>query len=195
MQGGGHTGDVPFTVLAPRVVELCRGHKSPLTGKPIMTVAAGGVYRGKSLAAALCYGSDAVWVGTRFIMCKESGSPKKHIEAVIKATHESDIRTLLFTGRPLRVIKTPYIEKWEAQPEKIKEFLNKGVIPAYHDMENDDEEGTNEKAIRDRWLMGKSAAVLTADDLKSAKEIVDDFINEAVESLHQSHQHVVSSRL
>jgi hypothetical protein len=60
-EGGGHTGDVPTSILGPRVVDLCRGHKSPLTGKPIVTIAAGGIYRGKSLAAALCYGSDGVW--------------------------------------------------------------------------------------------------------------------------------------
>lgn len=43
-EGGGHTGDVPLSVLAPRVVDICRGHKSPLTGKPIITIAAGGIW-------------------------------------------------------------------------------------------------------------------------------------------------------
>lgn len=32
-EGGGHTGDVPLSVLGPRVVDICRGRKSPLTGK------------------------------------------------------------------------------------------------------------------------------------------------------------------
>lgn len=43
-EGGGHTGDVPLSILGPRVVDLCRGHKSPLTGKPIITIAAGGIW-------------------------------------------------------------------------------------------------------------------------------------------------------
>lgn len=191
--GGGHTGDVPLSVLAPRVVDLCRGHKSPLTGKQVLTVAAGGIFRGKSLAAALCYGSDGVWVGTRFVASKESGAPKRHKEALLSSTHETDIRTIIFTGRPLRVKKTPYIEKWESQPEKIKELTSQGIIPAYHDMENDDEEGTNEKAIGERWLLGKCAAVI--DDIKPAKEIIDDFINEAVATLRSTSDLVTASKM
>jgi NAD(P)H-dependent flavin oxidoreductase YrpB (nitropropane dioxygenase family) len=50
-EGGGHTGDVPSTVLIPTVVDLCRGKKSPLTGKPIQVIAAGGIYNGRGLAA------------------------------------------------------------------------------------------------------------------------------------------------
>lgn len=42
-EGGGHTGDVPTSVLIPKVVDLCKGHKSPLTGQPIYVVAAGGI--------------------------------------------------------------------------------------------------------------------------------------------------------
>lgn len=185
--------DVPLSVLGPRVVDLCQGHKSPLTGKPIMTIAAGGIYRGKSLAAALCYGSDGVWVGTRFVACTESGAPKKHKDFVLKATHETDARTLIFTGRPLRLYRTPYVEKWEAQPDKLKELLDQGVIPAYRDMENDDDEGTNEQQIRDRFLMGKCAAVI--EDIKPAKEIVDDFINEATATLKSTNQFLSASKL
>jgi len=159
-EGGGHTGDVPTSILGPRVVDLCRGHKSPLTGKPIVTIAAGGIYRGKSLAAALCYGSDGVWVGTRFVASEESGAPRKHKEAVLTSTHETDIRTIIFTGRPLRLRNTPYIQSWEDRPEEIKKLTSQGIIPVYHDLENDDEKGTAEQGASQRYLMGKVAAVL-----------------------------------
>lgn len=180
-EGGGHTGDVPLSVLAPRVVDICRGHKSPLTGKQIITIAAGGIWNGRGLAASLMYGSDGVWVGTRFVASVESGAPRKHKEALLTSTHESDIRTIIFTGRPLRVRNTPYIQKWESQPEKIKELTSKGVIPVYHDLEHDDEEGTAEKGISERYLLGKCAAVI--DDILPAKQIVDNLVNEAVDAI------------
>lgn len=66
-EGGGHTGDVPLSILCPRVVDICKGHKSPLTGKPIIVVAAGGIWDGRGLAASLMYGASGVWVGTRFV--------------------------------------------------------------------------------------------------------------------------------
>ncbi|OBZ75728.1 putative nitronate monooxygenase [Grifola frondosa] len=51
-EGGGHTGDTPFSVLIPAVVDLCKNAKSPLTGEPVIVVAAGGIADGRGLAAA-----------------------------------------------------------------------------------------------------------------------------------------------
>lgn len=182
-EGGGHTGDVPLSVLGPRVVDLCKGKKSPLTGKPILTIAAGGIWRGKSLAASLMYGSDGVWVGTRFVACTESGAPKSHKESVLSANHESDARTIIFTGRPLRVKTSDYIKKWEEQPGKIKELTSKGVIPYQYDLEKDQ---VDESVFP--HLMGKCAAVI--DDIKPAAEIMDEFMIEAVDALQQGHKYV-----
>lgn len=52
-EGGGHTGETPFSILIPVVVDLCKGARSPLTGEPIVVVAAGGIADGRGLAAAL----------------------------------------------------------------------------------------------------------------------------------------------
>lgn len=97
-EGGGHTGDVPTTLLIPELVELCRQYKSPLTGGPVQVIAAGGVYNGKSLAAMLSYGATGVWVGTRFICAEEAGASRKHQEAVISADDKDTIRTIIFVS-------------------------------------------------------------------------------------------------
>jgi NAD(P)H-dependent flavin oxidoreductase YrpB (nitropropane dioxygenase family) len=67
-EGGGHTGDVPTSVLIPEVKRLCEGKVSPMTGRPVQVVAAGGIFNGQSLAAAMALGATAVWVGTRFVL-------------------------------------------------------------------------------------------------------------------------------
>ena len=56
---------------------------------------------------ALCCGAQAVWVGTRFLCASEAGAPPRHQQAVIEAGYDDTVRTLIFTGRPLRVKKTP----------------------------------------------------------------------------------------
>lgn len=43
----------PFSILIPAVVDLCKNTKSPLTGEPVLVVAAGGIADGRGLAAAL----------------------------------------------------------------------------------------------------------------------------------------------
>ncbi|CCX06177.1 2-nitropropane dioxygenase [Pyronema domesticum] len=184
-EGGGHTGDVPTSILIPTVVELCKKHKSPLTGKPVMVVAAGGIFNGKSLAASLMMGASAVWVGTRFILADEAGAPKAHQEAVRTAGFDDTIRTIIFTGRPLRVRKNAYIENWEtARRDDIQKLTAKGVIPVEHDIERLDELDQLDDETMDNarpFLMGKVAAVV--NDKKPAKAIVDEMVAEAVEML------------
>jgi pyridoxal biosynthesis lyase PdxS len=58
--------------------DAVKGHKSPLTGKPVFVVAAGGISDGRGLAAALMWGAQGVWVGTRFVASEEAGAPKMH---------------------------------------------------------------------------------------------------------------------
>lgn len=96
-EGGGHTGDVPTTVLIPTVAKLVQGHKSPLTGAPVQVIAAGGLFNGQSVAAALMLGASAVWIGTRFILSEEAGASEAHKEAVRTAGFDDNIRTIIFT--------------------------------------------------------------------------------------------------
>ncbi|KAH7145726.1 2-nitropropane dioxygenase [Dactylonectria estremocensis] len=186
-EGGGHTGDIPTTVLIPAVVEICKKHKSPLTGEPVQVVAAGGIHNGQLLAAALMMGAGAVWVGTRFILTDEAGAPKAHKEAVQTAGHDDNIKTIIFTGRPMRVRNNEYINDWEVNRQaEMKELTSKGTIPyeadldkimeAGNDNDNDDDEDVLDKYRP--FLMGKCAAVV--NEQKSAKAVVDEFVDDAV---------------
>ncbi|KAJ5571206.1 hypothetical protein N7535_004866 [Penicillium sp. DV-2018c] len=189
-EGGGHTGDVPTTVLIPTVAKLVQGKKSPLTGQPVQVVAAGGLFNGNSVAAALMLGASAVWIGTRFILSEEAGAPKAHQEAVRTAGFEDNIRTIIFTGRPLRVRKNPYILNWEEnRAQEIKDLTSKGIIPVEHDMENLPDDVDDETLDNARpFLMGKVAAVV--NEKKSAKAIVDELVGDAAKLLQQGNKMV-----
>ena len=64
-EGGGHTGEVPTSVLIPKVCDIIleNDYRSPLTGNPIYVVGAGGIFDGRGLAMSLVLGASAVWVG------------------------------------------------------------------------------------------------------------------------------------
>lgn len=98
-EGGGHTGDVPTSVLIPAVAKLVQGKNSPMTGKPVQVIAAGGVFSGQSVASALMLGASAVWVGTRFVLSEEAGAPEAHQEAVKTSGFDDNVRTVIFTVR------------------------------------------------------------------------------------------------
>ncbi|PSN69504.1 oxidoreductase-like protein [Corynespora cassiicola Philippines] len=191
-EGGGHTGDVPTSILIPTVAKLVEGHKSPMTGEQVQVVAAGGLFNGQSLAASLMFGASAVWIGTRFILAEEAGAPKAHQEAVRTSGFEDNVRTIIFTGRPLRVRKNPYIQNWEENRQnEIKELTGKGIIPVEHDLEklgDDLDDDTMDNARP--FLMGKAAAVV--NEKKTAKDIVDEFVNDAVKWLQTGNAYIVS---
>ena len=72
---------------------------------------------------ALCLGADAVWVGTRFVAAEEAGAPPAHQKAVLRAGPHDTIRSTIYTGRPMRIIKNTYVvDAEENHAEEIKEF-------------------------------------------------------------------------
>jgi len=180
-EGGGHTGEVATTVLLPQVVDMCSKKTSALTGGPVMVVGAGGIYAGRGLAMALSLGASAVWVGTRFIASTESGAPQRHIDAVVGSTSESTMRTIIYTGRPLRIVKNDYALDWENnRQQEIIDLTTKGTIPVYHDAENrKDEEGAEDMLTKfSPLLMGQACG--PTYDVKPAKEIVTEMVGDAI---------------
>lgn len=176
-EGGGHTGDIPNSILIPAVADVARQYKPKLlNGQTALVVAAGGIYNGRSLASSLMQGATGVWVGTRFVASTEAGCSTAHKESVVTATFEDTIRTIVISGRPLRARRNDWIDKWEAQPQKVKELTDKGIVPLEYDME----EGND---VDFPHLMGVVAGVI--QEIQPAKQIVDEMVEEAVVMLKQ----------
>lgn len=177
-EGGGHTGDIPNSILIPSVVDVARQYRPKLLGgQTALVVAAGGIYNGRSLASSLMQGAAGVWVGTRFVAATEAGCSQAHKESVVSATFEDTLRTLVVSGRPLRVRRNEWVDKWEAQPEKIRELTEKGVVPIEFDME-----AGNDVDIP--HLMGVVAGAIKG--IQPAGQIVDEMVLEALEQLKQA---------
>lgn len=182
-EGGGHTGDIPTSVLIPKCVDAVRGKKSPMTGEQVQIVAAGGIFDGRGLAMALSLGASAVWVGTRFICSTEAGAPPRHQKAVMAAGYTDTVRTLIYTGRPLRVLRSDYVNDWEVnRAGEIRDLTKKGVLPVEHDIKQKKNSGT-EWSFEDQLnitplLMGKCAGAVT--EIKPAKEIMADMVSTAI---------------
>lgn len=184
-EGGGHTGEVATTILLPMCVDACRGRKSPLTGKDIVVVGGGGMFDGRSLAAALSLGADGVWVGTRFISCEETGAPKRHVEHVLKASVTDTTKTLIYSGRPLRTYVTPYVKEFETRPADIKAYCDKGILPIRGDYKKYMEAGKPfSKAETIALLMGQVAGAV--NDKPPAKQIVENMVSQAIEMLRKN---------
>eukprot|EP00488_Nonionellina_sp_1-RS-2012_P001298 TRINITY_DN2070_c0_g1_i1.p1 TRINITY_DN2070_c0_g1~~TRINITY_DN2070_c0_g1_i1.p1 ORF type:complete len:232 (-),score=93.37 TRINITY_DN2070_c0_g1_i1:140-835(-) len=203
-EGGGHTGSIPTSLLLPQCVDLVRGYKMPLDPtQNVCVVGAGGIYNGRGLAMALSYGCEAVWVGTLFVCADEAGASISHKEAVLNASYDDTIRTLIYTGRPLRIAKNKYAVGWETNRRaEMKELLSKGIIPYTDDFDL----STGKKKERS----GQYAASYAPDeydeimprlagqvvgcikDIKPAKVIVEEMMAEAITVIQQNNRKIIS---
>lgn len=120
-EAGGYGGVVSTMTLVPQVVDAVA---------PLPVVAAGGIFDGRGLAAALMLGAVGVNMGTRFLASKEAPIEDGWQQAILDARSEdtlkaeamNDINPLPGTagyGTVLRSIKTPFLEEWNARPGEV----------------------------------------------------------------------------
>ncbi len=102
-EGGGHTGQIPTSILVPDV--------SAAVDIPV--VAAGGFRDGRGLVAALALGAEGIAMGTRFLLTQESQVPE-HVKKVYLDTKAAGtVVTRAVDGYPQRVIRTALIDRLE----------------------------------------------------------------------------------
>jgi len=73
-------------------------------------IAAGGFYDGRGLAAALMLGAEAISMGSRFMLTKESMIHDNFKQLCLKATEQDTLYSDHFDGMPGRVLKTEAAE-------------------------------------------------------------------------------------
>ena len=119
-EAGGYGGSVSTMVLVPQVVDAV---------SPIPVVAAGGIFDGRGLAAALVLGAAGANLGTRFLASDEAPIPDEWRKAIIAANSEdtmkadvlNDISPLPGTvgyNTVLRSLHTEFLDEWSAQRDE-----------------------------------------------------------------------------
>ncbi len=119
-EAGGYGGTVSTMALVPQVVDAV---------SPVPVVAAGGIFDGRGVAAALMLGAVGVNLGTRFLASQEAPIEDEWKHAILEARSEdtikldvlNDIRPLPGTagyGTVLRSLRTPFMDEWSEKREE-----------------------------------------------------------------------------
>ncbi|KAF4120708.1 NAD(P)H-dependent flavin oxidoreductase YrpB, nitropropane dioxygenase family [Geosmithia morbida] len=188
-EGGGHTGDVATTVLIPAVVDVARRYRPAMLGgqQHALVLAAGGISNGRALAASLMQGAAGVWVGTRFVASVEAGCSEQHKREVVSCGFDDTERTLVLSGRPLRMKSNDYIRAWHDRPDELARLCAAGTVPIEHDIDQGND-------IDVPHIMGQVAGSI--HEIQPAGDIVRDMVREATDMLKLGAQYLNSrSRL
>mmetsp|Transcript_6485 Transcript_6485/g.7885 ORF Transcript_6485/g.7885 Transcript_6485/m.7885 type:complete len:373 (+) Transcript_6485:40-1158(+) len=189
-EAGGHCGEIGTMALLPQCIARCKGKVSPMDGSPIQVVAAGGIVDGQTMAAAFQLGASAVWVGTRFVASVESHAADRHKKAICDAGPLDTGRTLIYSGRPLRVYRNDYVKSWEDDRERnnqIHELCDKGIVPVNYDLEQyEKRDETPPLPQMITYLFGQGCGSISK--IQPAAEIVEEMMTDCIANLKKSVQ-------
>jgi NAD(P)H-dependent flavin oxidoreductase YrpB (nitropropane dioxygenase family) len=120
-EAGGHTGEVSTMVLVPEVVDAVA---------PVPVLAAGGIARGRQIAAALALGAEGVWCGSVWLTTEEAETLPVVKDKFLTATSSDTVRSRSLTGKPARMLRTAWTDEWErpGSPDPLGMPLQSALI-------------------------------------------------------------------
>jgi len=174
-EAGGHTGQVATMPLVPQIVDA--------VGDRVPVVAAGGIFDGRGLAAALALGADGVWVGTRFIATPEARAVQGYKDALLATREDGTTVSRAYSGKTMRVVRNEYTTYFEQHLEELQPFpaqLGRSMGDgAFHLGAGPEDEGID--PAKECYPAGQGIGAI--EQLVPAGELVRRFVEEAEASI------------
>jgi len=176
-EAGGHTGEVATMVLVPEVVDAV---------SPTPVLAAGGIARGRQVAAALALGAEGVWCGSVWLTTEEAETPPVVREKFLAATSSDTVRSRSMTGKPARMIRTAWTDEWERpdSPEPLGMPLQTALVAEPQMRINRAAAHPGAKA-RELATYFVGQVVGSLDRVRPARSVVLDMVEEFIDTIGQ----------
>ena len=162
-ESGGHIGEATTMTLVPQVVDAVN----------IPVIAAGGIADGRGIAAAFMLGAEAVQIGTRFVVAKESIVHENYKQRIIKAKDIDSTVTGRSHGHPVRCLRNQMTREYNKLESEGKSFEELEYLTL----------GTLRKAVQEgdvthgTVMAGQIAGMI--DKEQTCKEMIDEMMAQA----------------
>jgi NAD(P)H-dependent flavin oxidoreductase YrpB (nitropropane dioxygenase family) len=103
-EAGGHTGEIGSMVLIPEIVDAVGD--TPVLG-------AGGIGRGRQMAAAMALGAAGVWCGSVWLTTDEAETHPVVKQKFLAAGSADTVRSRSRTGKPARQLRSAWTDEWD----------------------------------------------------------------------------------
>jgi NAD(P)H-dependent flavin oxidoreductase YrpB (nitropropane dioxygenase family) len=176
-EAGGHTGEIGTMVLVPEIVDAVGD--TPVLG-------AGGIGRGRQMAAAMALGADGVWCGSVWLTTEEAETLPAVKEKFLTARSSDTIRSRSRTGKPARQLVTAWTEEWDRsdtpdplgmplQPILVDQAIRRIDRAAHH-------AGSGAEQLAN-YFVGQVVGAM--NESKPAARVVYEMIEEFIESVER----------
>ena len=162
-ESGGHIGSATTMTLVPQVVDAVK----------IPVIAAGGIGDGRGLAAAFMLGAEAVQMGTRFVVAKESIVHPNYKERIIKAKDIDSEVTGRSTGHPIRVLRNQMTREYLKMEEEGVELeeLERLTLGSLRSAVIDGD------VVKGSLMAGQIAGLISKE--QTCKEMIEEIVTQA----------------
>jgi enoyl-[acyl-carrier protein] reductase II len=147
-------------------------------------LAAGAFVDGRGLAAALAFGAQGVWMGTRFIASHEARANEGYKKRITEISSADTAITRSYSGKPMRVVRNAWVDDWARRPDDVKRFpeqmmhsAREGVLLFAT--------GESDTFDTDRACMPCGQGAGAIDDVPSCAEIIDRVMRDAQETIER----------
>lgn len=170
-EAGGHTGQVATMALVPQVVDA--------VGDSVPVVAAGGIFDGRGLAAALALGAEGVWIGTRFIATPEAQAVQGYKDRILASAEDGTVITRAYTGKTCRVLRTTYVDEFERAGGVAEPFPGQYLRSLQDGVNHLGGDESTEGVDPDREFMPAGQGIGAIHELVPAGDLVQRIVTEA----------------
>ena len=162
-EAGGHTGEIATMVLA-----------------------AGGIGRGRQMAAAMALGAQGVWTGSVWLTTEEAETHPVVKEKFLAATSSDTLRSRASTGKPARQLRTAWTDEWEREdgPRPLGMPLH-GMLIA--EAQRRIARGANTSGSGAEQLVNYFVGQIVGsmNQVKSARQVVMEMVEEYVDTMER----------
>jgi NAD(P)H-dependent flavin oxidoreductase YrpB (nitropropane dioxygenase family) len=164
-------------VLVPEIVDAVA---------PLPVLAAGGIGRGRQMAAAMALGAEGVWCGSVWLTTEEAETQPAVKEKFLTAGSGDTVRSRSLTGKPARMLRTPWTDEWERTdgpdplPMPLQSMLVGEANARIGRVATQPGSGANQLVT---YFVGQIVGSL--DAVKPARRVVMEFVEEFVDAVER----------
>lgn len=163
MESGGHIGELTTMTLVPQIADAVS----------IPVIAAGGIADGRGIAAAFMLGAEAVQMGTRFVVARESTVHDNYKQRLIKASDIDSTVTGRSHGHPIRCLRNQMTREYlklekEGKSFEELEYLTLGAL----------RKAVQEGDVKNGTVMAGQIAGMIDREM-TCKEMIEEMMEEA----------------
>ena len=126
-----------------------------------------GAHSGRQIAAALALGAQGVWTGSVWLPTLESELHEIVKKKLLAAKSKDTVRSRCLTGKPVRQLKTPWVQAWDEPgapiplPAPFQGMLISGALI-----------GAFEHGIEEVMGTPVGQGIGMVDDIQSVREVI-----------------------